>query len=159
MGPEVASEAVEASASAPIAIPIVAIGGITVDRLGPIVRAGCRTVAVCAAVIGANDPKRAARELKRKLTAKINVRPKPNAQRKQAPQPNAQRKQAPQPNAQRKQAPLRIRVPARQPPGEPPAPHRTRSASKRPNRTRSASKRPNRTRSASKRPKAAGITD
>ncbi|HOW17881.1 MAG TPA: thiamine phosphate synthase [Phycisphaerae bacterium] len=149
MGPEVASEAVEASASAPIAIPIVAIGGITVDRLGPIVRAGCRTVAVCAAVIGANDPKRAARELKRKLTAKINVRPKPNAQRKQAPQPNAQRKQAP----------LRIRVPARQPPGEPPAPHRTRSASKRPNRTRSASKRPNRTRSASKRPKAAGITD
>jgi len=67
-------------------VPIVAIGGITADRLGPILAAGCRTVAVCAAVIGANDPKRAARELKQKLTAKTELRRKQNARRKQAPQ-------------------------------------------------------------------------
>ncbi|MGB9624976.1 MAG: thiamine phosphate synthase [Phycisphaerae bacterium] len=94
-GPEVASGGVEASAGVPSSIPIVAIGGITVDRLGPIVRAGCRTVAVCAAVIGAYDPERAARELKRKLTAKINVRRKRNAKRQRAPKPNAQRQRAP----------------------------------------------------------------
>jgi len=74
------------SASASAVIPVVAIGGITADRLRPILAAGCRTVAVCAAVISANDPKRAARELKRKLTARTDLHRKQNKKGRRAPE-------------------------------------------------------------------------
>ncbi len=72
------------------AIPLVAIGGITADRLGPILAAGCRTVSVCAAVISTEDPRAAARRLKRRLAAS-SARPRsvprgPNASERPSPQ-------------------------------------------------------------------------
>ena len=62
-GPRVLPQALDLARS----VPVVAIGGITVGRLGPIVEAGCRRVAVCSAVVGADDPRAAARRLKRRL--------------------------------------------------------------------------------------------
>jgi thiamine-phosphate diphosphorylase len=62
------------SASASPPIPIVAIGGITIESLAPILAAGCRTIAVCAAVIGVDDPRGAADELKRKLTRQAGTK-------------------------------------------------------------------------------------
>ena len=44
--------------------PIVAIGGITTERLPELLRAGIRCVAVCQAVIASDDPARACRELR-----------------------------------------------------------------------------------------------
>jgi thiamine-phosphate pyrophosphorylase len=48
---------------APPGVPVVAIGGITAANAGPLVRASAAGVAVIAAVLGASDPERAAREL------------------------------------------------------------------------------------------------
>ncbi len=49
-------------------MPLVAIGGITPDRLAEIpLRLGVQ-IAVCQAVIGAADPRKAAQELKRRMT-------------------------------------------------------------------------------------------
>ncbi len=48
---------------APPGVPVVAIGGITAANAGDLVRAGAAGVAVIAAVTGASDPERAAREL------------------------------------------------------------------------------------------------
>lgn len=48
---------------APPGIPVVAIGGITAVNAAPLVHAGAAGVAVIAAVLGASDPERAAREL------------------------------------------------------------------------------------------------
>ncbi len=45
-------------------LPAVAIGGITADNAADAVRAGATAVAVCAALCGADDPERAARELR-----------------------------------------------------------------------------------------------
>jgi thiamine-phosphate pyrophosphorylase len=48
---------------APAGVPVVAIGGITAANAAPLVRAGAAGAAVIAAVLGASDPERAAREL------------------------------------------------------------------------------------------------
>lgn len=48
---------------APPGIPVVAIGGITAVNAAPLVHAGAAGVAVIAAVLGASDPERAARQL------------------------------------------------------------------------------------------------
>jgi len=46
------------------AIGHVAIGGITKDNVGKVLKAGARTIAVCSAVTAANSPARACRELR-----------------------------------------------------------------------------------------------
>ncbi len=48
---------------APAGVPVVAIGGITAANAAPLVRQGAAGAAVIAAVLGASDPERAAREL------------------------------------------------------------------------------------------------
>jgi thiamine-phosphate pyrophosphorylase len=48
---------------APAGVPVVAIGGITAANAAPLVHAGAAGAAVIAAVLGASDPERAAREL------------------------------------------------------------------------------------------------
>jgi len=48
---------------APPGTPVVAIGGITAANAAPLVHGGATGVAVIAAVLGASDPERAAREL------------------------------------------------------------------------------------------------
>lgn len=48
---------------APSGTPVVAIGGITAANAAPLVHAGAAGIAVIAAVLGASDPERAAREL------------------------------------------------------------------------------------------------
>jgi len=48
---------------APAGVPVVAIGGITAANAAPLLQAGAAGVAVIAAVLGASDPERAAREL------------------------------------------------------------------------------------------------
>ena len=50
-----------------VARPAVAIGGITAGNVATLVRAGARCVAVCSAVIGAEDPAAAAAEIRRQL--------------------------------------------------------------------------------------------
>ena len=53
--------------AAEIAIPHVAIGGLTAANVGELVAAGARRVAVCSAVCAAEDPAAAAAEIKRQL--------------------------------------------------------------------------------------------
>lgn len=48
-------------------IPAVAIGGVDAENLAPLIDAGARGVAVIAAVMGAPDVERAARELRRRI--------------------------------------------------------------------------------------------
>ncbi len=55
---------------AEIQIPHVAIGGITADNIGELVAVGVRRAAVCSAVIAADDPAKAAAEIKKQLTHK-----------------------------------------------------------------------------------------
>ena len=50
-----------------IALPHVAIGGITEENVGRLVAAGARRVAVCSAVIAADDPAAAAERIKKQL--------------------------------------------------------------------------------------------
>jgi len=50
-------------------LPFFAIGGISLDNLDQVIEAGCRHVAVSSAIIAADDPARAAREFKKKLTS------------------------------------------------------------------------------------------
>lgn len=50
---------------AAVSLPIVAIGGITADRVAVVRAAGADTVAVIGAIVSAPDPKAATRELKR----------------------------------------------------------------------------------------------
>jgi len=50
-------------------LPIVGIGGITAERVAPVIRAGASGVAVIGAVVGAEDPAEAARDLKRAIAA------------------------------------------------------------------------------------------
>jgi len=47
----------------------VAIGGITLDNVGDVLRAGAKAIAVCAAVTKASDPAAACRALKEKIAA------------------------------------------------------------------------------------------
>jgi thiamine-phosphate pyrophosphorylase len=52
-----------------VSIPVVAIGGITVDNAASIIRAGAAGVAVISAVMGATDPEDAARRLRQAVDA------------------------------------------------------------------------------------------
>lgn len=49
-------------------LPVVAIGGLTTERMNEFLAAGGRIAAICAAVISTTNPRAAARELKNKLT-------------------------------------------------------------------------------------------
>jgi thiamine monophosphate synthase len=59
-------EFVETVAGA-VAIPVLAIGGITADRVETVVRAGASGVAVISAILGTDSPRRAAEELRQAL--------------------------------------------------------------------------------------------
>jgi thiamine-phosphate pyrophosphorylase len=48
-------------------VPAVGIGGVTAENLAPVIAAGARGVAVIGAVMGAPDPGRAAREIRRRI--------------------------------------------------------------------------------------------
>jgi thiazole tautomerase (transcriptional regulator TenI) len=50
-------------------LPVVAIGGITPDRVGPVITAGAHGVAVRSFVIGSDDPQAAARQIRQELDA------------------------------------------------------------------------------------------
>jgi thiamine-phosphate pyrophosphorylase len=52
-----------------IGIGHVAIGGITLDNVEDVLKAGAKTIAVCSAVTEADDPKDACRALKEKISA------------------------------------------------------------------------------------------
>ncbi len=61
-------------AATEIAIPHVAIGGVTAENVGALAAAGCDRVAVCQAIIAAADPKTAARRIKNELVAAAAAR-------------------------------------------------------------------------------------
>jgi thiamine-phosphate pyrophosphorylase len=50
-------------------VPLVAIGGITPANVAALIEAGAERVAVCSAIISAEDPAAAARQIKKQLTA------------------------------------------------------------------------------------------
>ena len=58
-------------AAAEIPIPVVAIAGITAGNVDEVLAAGIRAVAVTAAVVGCDDPRAAAMELKEKLMEEV----------------------------------------------------------------------------------------
>ncbi len=58
-----------AAAMGEVALPAVAIGGITVEKVGQLTAVGVRAVAVCGAVIGQADPGAAVRAFFERLTA------------------------------------------------------------------------------------------
>ncbi len=51
-----------------VAIPVLAVGGITVERVGDVLRAGAAGVAVISDILSAQSPAKAARRLKNALT-------------------------------------------------------------------------------------------
>lgn len=53
-----------------VSIPVIAIGGITPDNVGPVIEAGAAGVAVISAIVGAPDPEAAARRLREIIDAK-----------------------------------------------------------------------------------------
>ncbi len=53
-----------------VSIPVVAIGGITLENAGAVIQAGAAGVAVISAVVGAPDPEAAARRLRELVNAK-----------------------------------------------------------------------------------------
>jgi len=55
-----------------IEIPHVAIGGVNADNVAELAEAGGRCVAVCQAILGAEDPKAAARTIKQRLLAAMS---------------------------------------------------------------------------------------
>ena len=59
---------------AQVGAPIVAIGGITVETLGPVLAAGADCVAVCSAVIAAEDVRRAAAKFRMAIDAIVGGR-------------------------------------------------------------------------------------
>ena len=54
-----------AQVAAAVRIPVVGIGGITIENAPPVIRAGAAGVAVISAVMRAADPERAVRSLMR----------------------------------------------------------------------------------------------
>jgi thiamine-phosphate pyrophosphorylase len=58
-----------------VEIPVIAIGGIDASNVEPVLETGCAGVAVIGAVLGQDDPQRAAHRLKERM-ARVNVRPK-----------------------------------------------------------------------------------
>jgi thiamine-phosphate pyrophosphorylase len=55
-----------------VSIPVVAIGGITLENAGAVIQAGAAGVAVISAVVGAPDPEAAARRLREIVDVKSN---------------------------------------------------------------------------------------
>jgi thiamine-phosphate pyrophosphorylase len=53
-----------------VSLPVVAIGGITLENAGPVIQAGAAGVAVISAVVGAPDPEAAARRLREIVNVK-----------------------------------------------------------------------------------------
>ena len=64
-----------ADVCAAVRIPVIAIAGITVERIGPVIRAGAHGVAVMTAVTTAENPARAARALREELDEVATVSP------------------------------------------------------------------------------------
>jgi thiamine-phosphate diphosphorylase len=54
-----------------IRIPVIAIGGIMAERVGPIMDAGAAGIAVISAILGSPSPRRAAQQLARELGTKV----------------------------------------------------------------------------------------
>jgi thiamine-phosphate pyrophosphorylase len=71
--PRLAGPGYAAAALAEVALPAVAIGGITLENVGALTAVGVRAVAVCGAVIGEADPGAAAGLFLEKLTAKTGA--------------------------------------------------------------------------------------
>ena len=65
-GPAKGAELLTAALAA-TTLPVVAIGGITLDNVGQLVAAGARRVAVCQAILSAPDPAEATRGFKQAL--------------------------------------------------------------------------------------------
>ncbi len=57
-----------------VRMPVIAIGGITAERVDPVVRAGASGVAVISAVLGTPSPREAARDLRQALGAALLAR-------------------------------------------------------------------------------------
>ena len=53
-------------------LPVIGIGGITVDNVGEVMRAGAHGIAVIRAILGADDPKAAAGELRQAMAAAMS---------------------------------------------------------------------------------------
>lgn len=53
--------------AAAVRIPVFAIGGITLENLDEVLAVGCRRVAVCGAIVGADDPEATARQFVARL--------------------------------------------------------------------------------------------
>ena len=62
------------SVSGAVSMPVVAIGGINADNVGPVVEAGADSVCVISAVLSATDIEAAARDLSSKIRASGRVR-------------------------------------------------------------------------------------
>ena len=60
---------------AAVRIPVIAIAGISVERIGPVIRAGAHGVAVMTGVTTAENPARAARAFREELDAVTTVSP------------------------------------------------------------------------------------
>jgi len=56
-----------AEVAAGVRLPVFAIGGITLENLSEVLAAGCRRVAVCGAIVGAEDPEGVTREFVARL--------------------------------------------------------------------------------------------
>lgn len=69
-GAKLISDIVEDSA-----MPVIAIGGITVDKVDEVVKAGAAGVAVLSAIAGADDPKAATEEVVKALNQSWTTRP------------------------------------------------------------------------------------
>ncbi len=67
-------------ASEAVPLPLVAIGGITPATAGGVMRAGpegCTCIAVCSAILGADDPRAATAAFRRAIAAAVDAPPSP----------------------------------------------------------------------------------
>ena len=64
-----------AAAAAHVKIPLAGIGGVTAGNVGEVMKAGATGAAVIRAILGADDPRRAARELRRAMDEAVQARP------------------------------------------------------------------------------------
>ena len=70
-----------AAAAARVKIPLAGIGGITAGNVGEVMKAGEAGAAVIRAILGADDPRRAARELRKAMDEAVEARPASGAGR------------------------------------------------------------------------------
>jgi len=71
--PHIASPQTLAAVAGRTEIPLVAIGGISAENVGQVVRAGAQRVCVCSAVIGADDPENAAARILARMNASASI--------------------------------------------------------------------------------------